>query len=60
MVSMIDRGTEKNFWECLWRYHFAADQIEHFDGKPVIYHMEGNRGPKKSRTRVPHDLGNPG
>uniref|UniRef100_A0A9J2P6Z0 Non-lysosomal glucosylceramidase n=2 Tax=Ascaris TaxID=6251 RepID=A0A9J2P6Z0_ASCLU len=36
-----------------------TDQIEHFDGKPVIYHMEGNRGPKKSRTRVPHDLGNP-
>ncbi|VDM37615.1 unnamed protein product [Toxocara canis] len=25
----------------------------------IVYHMEGDRGPKKSRTRVPHDLGNP-
>ncbi|VDK43819.1 unnamed protein product [Anisakis simplex] len=37
----------------------SADQIEHFDGKSVIYHMEGDRAPKKSRSRVPHDLGNP-
>lgn len=37
-----------------------ADQIDHTDNRYVTYHMEGERGPTKSRFRVPHDLGNPG
>uniref|UniRef100_A0A914XET7 Non-lysosomal glucosylceramidase n=1 Tax=Plectus sambesii TaxID=2011161 RepID=A0A914XET7_9BILA len=36
-----------------------TDQVEHLDEKSVRYHMEGDWAPTKSRTRVPHDLGNP-
>ncbi|GMT27023.1 hypothetical protein PFISCL1PPCAC_18320, partial [Pristionchus fissidentatus] len=36
-----------------------TDQVEHVDEVVVRFHMEGDRAPQKTRTRVPHDLGNP-
>uniref|UniRef100_A0A1I7YIE9 Non-lysosomal glucosylceramidase n=2 Tax=Steinernema glaseri TaxID=37863 RepID=A0A1I7YIE9_9BILA len=36
-----------------------TDHVEHFDEKPIVFHMEGDTAPQKTRLRVPHDLGNP-
>ncbi|KAK0424377.1 hypothetical protein QR680_008645 [Steinernema hermaphroditum] len=36
-----------------------TDQVEHYDEKPIVFHMEGDKAPQKTRSRVPHDLGNP-
>ncbi|CAJ0574470.1 unnamed protein product, partial [Mesorhabditis spiculigera] len=36
-----------------------CDQVEHSIETETRFHMEGDRGPLKTRDRIPHDLGNP-
>ncbi len=38
----------------------SGDQVAYEDATPVTFHFEGDKGLRKTKYRVPHDLGNPG